>query len=76
MVVSAPAALAGAWTLPQGEGQLIATGTFTTGDRAYDARGRLVPVADYRKFELTAYMQYGVFDWLTAIAAPGLLGTE
>jgi hypothetical protein len=65
-------ALAGAWTLPQGEAEVIVASTFTSGDRLFDARGRLVPVSDYRKFELTAYGQFGITDWATAIVAPSL----
>ena len=50
MLAGAQDAKAGAWTLPQGKGELIVTGTFTSGERAFDARGRLVPVSEYRKF--------------------------
>jgi protein XagA len=64
--------LASAWTLPQGEAEVIVTSTFTSGDRLFDARGRLVPVSDYQKFELTAYGQFGITDWATAIIAPSL----
>jgi hypothetical protein len=66
------AALAGAWTLEANEALLIATGTFQAGDRAFDARGRPVPVATYKKFELSAYAEYGVTDWATVLVSPSL----
>lgn len=66
-------ARAGAWTQPAGQGQIVLGGTFTRADRLFDASGRLVPTADYRKFELPAHLEYGATDWLTLIAAPALL---
>jgi hypothetical protein len=63
---------AGAWTLAENEAQVIATSTFTSGDRLFDHKGRLVPVAEYRKFELSAYGQYGLIDWATVLVAPSL----
>jgi protein XagA len=66
----------GAWTLPVGARQVIVTGTFVSGDRLFDARGRLVPVPEYRKFELTPFAEFGVTDWLTAIASTSLLSVS
>ncbi|WP_026606516.1 transporter [Methylocapsa acidiphila] len=64
------AASAGAWLMPPGEGQIIASTAFSGSTRAFDARGKLIPVPSYDKFELGAYLEYGVNDWLTVIAAP------
>jgi len=69
-------ALAGAWTEDAGHGQIIATGSFSNGDRLFDAQGKLIPVADYRKFDVPVLIEYGVTDWLTLIAAPSLLATS
>lgn len=66
------AAEAGAFLQKPDEGILIMGGAFTDAVRAYDALGRLVPVAPWRKFELTTYAEYGITDWLTGIASPSL----
>ncbi|WP_249729599.1 MULTISPECIES: hypothetical protein [unclassified Chelatococcus] len=69
-------AQAGAWTLPAGKGQAIVTGTFLKADRYFDAQGRTIRGPDYRKFEATAFIEYGVTDSLTAIVSPSLLSTR
>ncbi len=69
---SSPGAFAGAFLQAPDQGIVIAGGAFSDAVRAYDAAGRLVPVAAWRKFELTSYAEYGVTDWLTAIASPSL----
>jgi hypothetical protein len=66
-------AQAGAWLEPPGQGEVILGGTFSDSLRAYDIRGRLAPVSSYRKFELTAYMEYGAMEQVTLIAAPSVL---
>jgi hypothetical protein len=63
-------ARAAAFLDPAGQGEVIVTTSFTDSANAFDASGRLVPVASYRKFELTAWMDYGLTDWLTLIVAP------
>ncbi|PXW56332.1 hypothetical protein C7450_10881 [Chelatococcus asaccharovorans] len=67
---------AGAWTLPAGRGQAIVTGTFQKADRYFDAQGRTIRGPDYRKFEATAFIEYGLTDTLTAILSPSLLSTR
>ena len=52
------------------EGQIIAGAAFSGSNRAFDAQGRIIPVPSYDKFELGAYIEYGVTDWLTLIASP------
>ncbi len=64
------AARAGAFMEAPGAGQIIVTSTFTDSTRAFDAAGRVVPVLGYRKLEISAYGEYGVTEWLTAIASP------
>ena len=65
--------IAGAWTLPEGHGQVVVTGTASTADRGLRLRAATSqPTPRYSKFELQALIEYGVTDWLTAIVAPGL----
>ncbi len=68
--LAAGGASAGAWLMPPGEGQIIAGAAFSGSSRAFDAHGRLVPVPSYDKFELGAYIEYGLTDWLTLVASP------
>ncbi|MGH6794550.1 MAG: hypothetical protein ACREDH_04975, partial [Methylocella sp.] len=63
-------ARAGAWLLPQGDGQVIADTFFSDSTQAFDAHGHLIPVSSYRKFELGTYIEYGLTNWLTLVAAP------
>jgi len=63
-------ARAGAWLLPPGKGQIIAGPAFLGTTRAFDSRGRLIPVPSYKKFELGTYIEYGLTDRLTLVAAP------
>lgn len=63
---------AGAWLAPEGHGQIIVTGTASTANKAFDTRGSLQSTPRYSKTELQALMEYGVTDWLTALAIPSL----
>ncbi len=67
-----PDARAGAFMQGEGEGQLISTSRFTSSLQAFDARGKLVPVDEYRKYELGYYIEYGAADWITLILQPTL----
>ena len=69
-------ARAGAWTMPVGMGQVIVTGTFQQADRYFDSRGRSIRGPDYRKFEASAFIEYGLTDAFTAILSPSLLATR
>lgn len=71
MLVLSPAR-ASAFLEPANQGQIITTTTFSDSTRAFDKSGNLIPVASYRKFELSAYLEYGITDWLTAVASPSL----
>jgi hypothetical protein len=61
---------AGPFMQEAGKGQIIVTTTFDKSDRFFDTGGRLRPLAQYRKFEMTTYSEYGATDWLTLIFAP------
>jgi hypothetical protein len=63
---------ADAWLMAPGQGQVIAGSAFSGSTRAFDGHGKLIPVAPYEKFELGAYIEYGVADWLTLVADPAL----
>jgi hypothetical protein len=63
---AAPAA-AGAFLLEEGQTQIIATARFSGAAAEFDAYGRVKPLPDYRKFELTALAEYGLTRDLTLI---------
>jgi protein XagA len=71
VLVSPCAAFAGAWTLPQGSGQVVVTTTASTANAGFDGSG-LAPTARYNKLELQGLIEYGITDRLTVIADPGL----
>jgi hypothetical protein len=62
LLLVAAEARAGAWREPPGQGEIILGGTFSDSLRAYDVNGRLAPVSSYKKFELTAYLEYGAME--------------
>ena len=64
-------AWAGAWTLPQDTGQLLATFTAATATTVFTDSG-LAGTPRYNKDELHALFEYGLTDRLTAIVDPGL----
>jgi protein XagA len=73
LMLVAAGAQAGAWLEPPGQGEVILGGTFSDSLRAYDVNGRLAPISSYKKFELTAYAEYGATEQVTLIAAPSVL---
>lgn len=58
---------AGAWTPERGDGVVIVTSTFSGAAKGFDPDGHLEPLPEYRKFELSAHVEYGVTDWLTGV---------
>ena len=60
----------GAWLMPPGYGQVIVDTFFSDSTQAFDAQGHLIPVPAYKKFELGTYIEYGLTNWLTLVAAP------
>lgn len=57
---------------PPGRGQVIVTSRFESSDTYADKAGKVLPVRDYRKFELQAWVEYGLNDFITLIAAPSV----
>jgi len=49
----------GAWLLAPGDGQAIVYSAFSDSARAFDAHGNLIPVRQYKKFELGTYIDKG-----------------
>ena len=62
LLLVAAEARAGAWLEPPGQGEIILGGTFSDSLRADDVNGRLAPVSSYKKFELTAHLEYGAME--------------
>src|SRR5947209_4201678 len=73
LLIAMVGAQAGPWLESPGQGQVIFSGSFSDSLRAYDLRGRLAPVSSYKKFELTAYLEYGAMEQVTLIATPSVL---
>jgi hypothetical protein len=61
------AAEAGAFLQEEGRAQLIVTTLAAGASTVFDARGRVVPVAPWAKFELSGSAEYGVTDWATLL---------
>lgn len=57
--------------MPPGEGQAITYSAFSSSTQYFDDHGHLEPLSDYKKFELGTYIEYGLTDALTLVAAPG-----
>ena len=65
-------ASAAAWTLPDGTGQWLTTLTLASSTSYLEGSAPLSPTPRYDKDELSALIEYGVTDRLTAIFEPGL----
>ena len=65
-------AWAAAWTLPDGTGQWLTTLTLASSTSYLEGSGGLSGTPRYDKDELSALVEYGVTDRLTAIFDPGL----
>jgi protein XagA len=72
LMSSTTAALAGAWTLDAGTGELIVTGTAMQANSAFDSNSKLQSIPRYSKQEAQALMEYGVTNWFTAMFQPSL----
>jgi hypothetical protein len=60
-------ALAGAWTLPQGSGQVIVSGFWAEAMEAFDGGGQVEAIPLFQKAEIHLYAEYGLTDGVTAI---------
>jgi len=65
----AETALAGAWTLPAGEGQIISTTLYDTANRAFDADRDLVDDVFFQKIESSIFVERGLTDRITFVGS-------
>ena len=73
VVVMAPtAAMAGAWTLPDGTGQMLATIAASTATSAFDDNANLTSIPRYNKLDADVLVEYGFTDQLTLMLQSGL----
>lgn len=63
---------AGAWTPEQGHGEIIVTISFDQANTGFDQAGRFTPAPLYRSLQATAFVDYGVTDWLAALIKPSV----
>jgi protein XagA len=72
-ILSLPsAAWAGAWTLPEGTGQWLATVDASTAANSFNGNAAPTSTPRYNKVEAQLFIEYGLTDRLTAIVDPGL----
>jgi protein XagA len=64
------AAFAGAWPQDKGHGLVIVTASGSDSTKGYDANANTVDIADYKKREASALIEYGLTDDVTLIAQP------
>ena len=69
LAVSVRVAIAGAWTLPAGDTQIITGVILSSATASFDDSGGAVPTY-YRKILLQSYGEHGLTDDLTLILAP------
>ncbi|HEX7683937.1 MAG TPA: hypothetical protein VF446_10475 [Trinickia sp.] len=76
LMLGAPSAFAGAWTLPAGSGAAYLSTTATSNDRYFNDDGGSFVNQDYRKVETQLHVEYGITDSLTGFVGPSLLHTS
>ena len=59
-------AIAGAWTLPEGEGLTISKAEYVTASASFDGAGNPAP-GKFRKLHMEAYAEYGLTDAITLV---------
>ncbi|MBY0406217.1 MAG: hypothetical protein K2Q01_00875, partial [Rickettsiales bacterium] len=72
---SAPA-LAGAWTQDVGHANVIVTASRYASSDFYNSNGNRTAQADYRKYELNPYIEYGLYDGVTLVGNLSLQSAE
>lgn len=70
--VASTSAFAGAWTLPEGAGQLVITATASQASEAFNGNWELRGTPRYSKAEAQALIEYGASDRFTLMLGPGL----
>ncbi|MBL8589047.1 MAG: hypothetical protein JNK46_11010 [Methylobacteriaceae bacterium] len=67
---------AGAFNPSAGKGLAIVTSSFAAAPTYRDGAGRALRAPAYDKFEAVLHLEYGVPDWLAAIARPRIVATR
>ncbi|WP_339949236.1 hypothetical protein [uncultured Albimonas sp.] len=75
-MLPAPDALAGAWTLPEGDGQAILGLVVNNADRTFDGSGTVIGGGGLDRIEVTGFVEYGLRDDLTLIGQTTLTSRE
>ena len=75
-MLPAPDALAGAWTLPEGDGQAILGLVVNNADRTFDGSGTVIGGGGLDLIEVTGFVEYGLRDDLTLIGQTTLTSRE
>ena len=70
--VTTQQACAGAFNIPEGKGLAILDATFEGGSRYFNGEGRMTPADGFKRGDVSAYVEYGVTDWLMAVLRPDL----
>ena len=65
--LTAHPARAGAFVQPEGMLLAVHEARFSGSLRAFDNKGRLMPVSSYQAFTLDTALEYGALDWLTLL---------
>jgi len=60
---------AGAWSLPEGKGQIISTTTYDQADRFFDREGKLRSPATFSKIDTTLFIEHGLSERFTLVGA-------
>lgn len=69
--VAAPA-LAGAWPMEPGRGQIISAVLADEASRGFDGDGNASVEIDFEKFELSAFIEHGLTERITLVARPAV----
>jgi protein XagA len=71
LILLAPqAAFAGAWTMPRGDMQIIASSTWSGARSSFDSKGSATVPAEFEKSLSSIDIEYGWNNWLTLLADP------
>ncbi len=63
---------AGAYLELRGQGLVILTGSFRSETTKFDASGRVIPLGEYKRFDLTKNLEYGLTPNLTGLLSTGV----
>ena len=72
VLIAPAAAWAGAWTLPEGTSQILATVTGSSSTESFNNNGDLTSIPRYNKLDADALYEYGLTDDLTVMLQSGL----